>query len=88
MQETRVRFLGWDFPGIFLWKRDRLLTPVFMDFPSGSDGKESACSAGDLGLIPGLGRVPSRWAWQPTSGFLPGESPWTEEPAGLQSIGS
>ena len=27
-------------------------------FPGGSDGKESACSAGDLGLIPGLGRSP------------------------------
>ena len=27
-------------------------------FPSGSDGKESACNAGDLGLIPGLRRSP------------------------------
>ena len=27
-------------------------------FPGGSDSKESACSAGDLGLIPGLGRSP------------------------------
>ena len=27
-------------------------------FPGGSYGKESACSAGDLGLIPGLGRSP------------------------------
>ena len=27
-------------------------------FPGGSDGKESACSAGDLGLIPELGRSP------------------------------
>ena len=27
-------------------------------FPSGSDGKESACDAGDLSLIPGLGRSP------------------------------
>ena len=27
-------------------------------FPCGSDGKESACSAGDLGSIPGLGRCP------------------------------
>ena len=27
-------------------------------FPGGSDGKESACNAGDLGLIPGLGRCP------------------------------
>ena len=29
-----------------------------MGFPSGSDGKESACNAGDLGLIPGSGRSP------------------------------
>ena len=29
-----------------------------MDFPSSSDGKESACNAGDPGLIPGLGRSP------------------------------
>ena len=29
-----------------------------MDFPRGSDGKESACSAGDPGLIPGSGRSP------------------------------
>ena len=27
-------------------------------FPGGSDGKESACNMGDLGLIPGLGRFP------------------------------
>ena len=29
-----------------------------MGFPGGSDGKESACNAGGLGLIPGLGRSP------------------------------
>ena len=29
-----------------------------MGFPGGSDGKESACNVGDLGLIPGLGRSP------------------------------
>ena len=29
-----------------------------MSFPGGSDGKESACKAGDLGLIPGLERSP------------------------------
>ena len=29
-------------------------------FPGGSDGKESTCSAGDLGLIPGLGRSPGK----------------------------
>ena len=29
-----------------------------MDFPGGSDSKETACNAGDLGSIPGLGRSP------------------------------
>ena len=29
-----------------------------MGFAGGSDGKESDCNAGDLGLIPGLGRSP------------------------------
>ena len=29
-----------------------------MGFPGGSDSKESSCNAGDLGLIPGLGRPP------------------------------
>ena len=29
-----------------------------MGFPGGSDGKESTCNVGDLGLIPGLGRSP------------------------------
>ena len=29
-----------------------------MGFPGGSDGKKSACNAGGLGLIPGLGRSP------------------------------
>ena len=31
-----------------------------MGFPSGSDGKESASNAGDLDLIPVLGRFPER----------------------------
>ena len=37
---------------------------------------------------PCIGKIPGRRAWQPTLVFLPGESPWTEEPGGLQSIGS
>ena len=31
---------------------------IYREFPGGSDGKESACYAGDLGSIPGLGRSP------------------------------
>ena len=38
--------------------------------PRGSAGKESACSAGDLGSVPGFGRIPWRRAWQPAPVFL------------------
>ena len=43
-----------------------------LDFPGGSDGKESACNAGDPDLIPGLGRFPWRTR-QLTSVSLSGE---------------
>ena len=56
-----------------------------MGFACGSAGKQFSFNAGDLGLIPGLGRYPGRRAWQPTPVFLPGESTWTEDPGGLQN---
>ena len=40
------------------WRRDRLLTPVFLGFPGVSAGKKAAYNVGYLGLIPGLGRSP------------------------------
>ena len=50
-------------------------TPVFLGFTCGSAGKESACNAGDLGLIPDLGRFPWRSEKLPTPVFWPGEFP-------------
>ena len=35
------------------WRRDRLPTTVFLGFPGGSAGKESAYNVGDLGSISG-----------------------------------
>ena len=35
-----------------------------------------------------VGKLSWRGAWQTTPVFLPGESPWAEEPGGLQSVGS
>ena len=52
VQETPFSFCVGKIP----WRRDRLPTPVFLGFPCDSAGKESACNAGDLGLIPGLER--------------------------------
>ena len=39
------------------------------------------------GFNPWGGKIPWKKAWQHTLVFLPGESPWTEEPGGLQSTG-
>ena len=58
-----------------------------MGFPGGSDGKESACNVGDPGLTLG---------WEDTLekelathfSILTWRIPWTEEPVGLQSMGS
>ena len=62
---------------------------LFGGFPGGSDGKESACNAGDPGLTPGSQRFPCRREWLPTPVLLPGEfhrqrslvgySPWGQE---------
>ena len=56
-------------------------------FPGGSDGKESACNVGDPGSIPGLGRSPGGGNGNPLS-ILAWKIPWTDEPGGLQSMGS
>ena len=50
--------VSWPWVRKICWRRDRLPTPVFLGFPCGSAGKESACNVGDLGLVPGLGRSP------------------------------
>ena len=62
-----------------------LVLPVFtfMGFLGSSDGKESACNEGDVAsenpLEEEMATYPSILAWR---------SPWTEQPGGLQSMGS
>ena len=46
-------------------------TPVFLGFPCGSAGKESACNVGDLGLIPGMGKSPGEGKGYHLSPFSP-----------------
>ena len=67
----------------FKRKREKMR---WLCFPGGSVCKESACNAGDLGLITGSGRSPGegnskllRYSWK---------VPWTEEPGRLQSMES
>ena len=55
-------------------------------FPGGSDAKESACSAGDQGSI--LGQEDPLEKGKATHSSIAWRIPWTEEPGGLQSMGS
>ena len=56
-----------------------------MCFPGGL-GEESTCQAGDVGLIPGLGRFPGEGNDNPFQYACLG-NPWTGESGGLQFMG-
>ena len=70
-------------------KAGDIILPESKDWglPKGLSGKESACSAGDPGSIPGLERSPGQGNCNPVH-ILAWRIPWTEEPGGLQSMGS
>ena len=81
---------SWRSSSRFFW-----FSPEKPELPGGSPVKNPPAmlgAAGDTGsmceVLPWVGKIPWRRAWQPTPIFLPGESPWTEQPGGLQSIGS
>ena len=57
----------------------------FSGFPGGSEVKASACNAGDMGSIPGLGRSPGKGNDNPL--FLPGESHGRRSLAGYSPWG-
>ena len=59
-------------------------TSVFLGFPGGSAGKESACNVGDLGSIAGW-EDPLEKEMATHSSIFIWKIPWTEEPRGLQS---
>ena len=56
--QGRVKIQAFLSPRLMLF--NKLPTPIFLGFPYGSAGKESACNVGDLGSIPGLGRSPGK----------------------------
>jgi len=63
---------------------------LYMNFPGGARGKESACQCRRYrrrGLIPRQ-EEPLEKEMATHSNILPWKIPWTEEPGGLQSMGS
>ena len=58
-----------------------VLPRVSLAFPGDSDGKESACNAGDPGSIPGLEKaLGNGMVMEYHSSILAQRIPWTEEP--------
>ena len=81
-----IRFFGWV---IFRCVYTPHLYPFICLWTFSS--KEPACECWRHkrhGFDPWVGKIPWRKKWQPTSVFLPGKIPWTEEPGGLLSIAS
>ena len=60
---------------------------IYASFPGSLAGKESSCNAGNLSLIPGLGRFSWRREWLPTPVFWPGEFNGLNSPCGLKDSG-
>ena len=63
-----------------------------VSFPGSSDGKESACNAGDLGSIPGSGRSPGKGNGNPLQSSCLGNSmdrraSWAHESVRSQRVG-
>ena len=76
--------------GCHLWGRtesDTTEATCSSSSSSNSDGKAHACNAGDPGLTPGSGRPHGERNGYPLQYSCP-FLPWTEEPGGLQSMGS
>ena len=74
------------YPQFYL--QDNCIPPItFPGFPGGSDGKESAYNAGDLGSIPGPGRSPREENGYPLQ-YLAWKIPRTEKSGRLESTGS
>jgi len=66
--------------------RTRESSKVVGGFPGGSDGKEPACNAGDR--VWSLGQEDALEKGMSTHSSIAWRIPWTEEPRGLQSLGS
>ena len=75
------KLLSYVCPTLFITKYG-----INLGFAGGSDGKESTCNVGDLGLIPGLGRSLEE-GMATHSSILVRRIPMAKEPGVLQSVG-
>ena len=79
-------FYGWPY-NFMAPVRHLAYADISQGFPGGSDGKESACNAGDPYSLPGSGRLLAK-GMATHSSIITFRIPRTEEPGGLQSMRS
>ena len=84
MQEILARFLGQEDPLEMGWAAHSSILGLLWWLR----WWRICLPCGRPGFDPWVGKIPWRREWLPTPVFLPGESPWTEEPGGLQFVGS
>ena len=70
----------------YFYTKERGTHTLQQGFTGGSDGKEPTSKGGDLELPLGWEDPVEEGLNNPLRYFLPGKSPWTEEPDGLQSV--
>ena len=73
--------------GVYLEIAEELQFGTHKSLPGGSEGKESACSAGDSRVTPGLGRPPGEGNDYPLQYFCLERTLWTEESMESQTVG-
>ena len=74
-----------------LWILNSMAKELGLSFPGGASGKELTCQCRRHKrpvFDPCVGKIPWGRKWQPTPVILAWRIPWTEEPGGLQSMGS
>ena len=92
----QLSYQGSPHPNIPGYKENRVFirhsvssSHIITSFPGGTVIKNLPTNAGNRKpwFDPWVGKIPWSRKWQPTPVFLPGESPWTEEPDRLQFMG-
>ena len=83
MQETPVWFLGGEDP----LEKGQAIYSSILGLSWWLSWWRTHLQWGRPGFNPWVGKIPWRRAWQPIPVFLPRESPWTEEPGELKSMG-
>ena len=83
MQDTLFQFLGWEDP----LEEGQATHSSLLGLPWWLRWWRICLQCGRLPFDSWVRKIPWRRAWQPTRIFLPGESSWTKDPGGLQSMG-